>query len=104
MNLESARETTLNEITGGRHEDFKETNLTIRQILELQENDYDFDQVDNSMLKSRKERNKQELRKLKGRVKAWMKEFKARLHDVKKTLDSFEDASRSRTHKTCFHS
>ncbi|KAK1413326.1 hypothetical protein QVD17_35098 [Tagetes erecta] len=108
MNLESARETSLNEVIGfpqnpaRRHDDYKEiTNLTIRQILELQENDYDF-QVDD-MMDSRK-RHKQELRKLKGRFKAWMKEFKVRLHDVKKTFDRFDDARTERVHKTCFNS
>ncbi|KAM0052286.1 putative IQ motif, EF-hand binding, P-loop containing nucleoside triphosphate hydrolase [Helianthus debilis subsp. tardiflorus] len=106
VNLESTRETTSNEIIHfpqkpTRHQDhYMKTNLTIRHILELQENYSDF-QVDNT-LESRKGR-KQELGKLKGRFKAWIKEFKARLHDLKKTLDRFEDGQTERVHKTCFH-
>ncbi|KAF5822444.1 putative IQ motif, EF-hand binding, P-loop containing nucleoside triphosphate hydrolase [Helianthus annuus] len=106
VNLESTRETKSNEIIHfpqkpTRHQDhYMKTNLTIRHILELQENNSDF-QVDNT-LESRKGR-KQELRKLKGRFRAWIKEFKARLHDVKKTLDRFEDGQTERVHKTCFH-
>ncbi|KAL8262440.1 hypothetical protein R6Q59_023789 [Mikania micrantha] len=107
MNLELARETTLNEITHSPHNPtrrqggYEQTNLTIRKILELQENDPDFHT--DSLFNSR-QRQKQELRKLKGRFKAWMKEFKARLHDVKKTLERFEDGRTERVHKTCFHS
>ncbi|KAI3826936.1 hypothetical protein L1987_00996 [Smallanthus sonchifolius] len=105
MNLESARETKPNEVTpfpqnpNRRQDDYGETNLTIRQILELQENDSGF-HVDN-MLNSRKG-HKHELRKLKGRFKAWMKEFRARLHEVKRTLDRFDDGRTERAHKTCF--
>ncbi|KAK9058142.1 hypothetical protein SSX86_022982 [Deinandra increscens subsp. villosa] len=105
VNLESGREMKPNDIIHfpqnptRQQVDNGETNLTIRQILELQENDSDF-HVDN-ILNSRKHQ-KQELRKLKGRFKAWMKEFKARLHEVKRTLDRFDDSRTESVHKTCF--
>ncbi|XP_076917775.1 myosin-2-like [Bidens hawaiensis] len=106
-NLESTKDMTPNEITrfpqnpSRRQDNYMETNLTIRQILELQENDSDFHL--HEMLNSRRV-HRQELRKLKCRFKAWIKEFKARLHDTKKTLDRFEDGRTARVHKTCFHS
>ncbi|XP_071718789.1 myosin-2-like [Rutidosis leptorrhynchoides] len=105
MNLASARERMSKEITRvpRSHAQCQENvkkKLTIRQILERQESDYGF-RVD-VMLNSRKAQE-QEFRKLKSRFKAWKTEFKARLYDIKKTLDRFDHCRTERVHKSCLN-
>ncbi|KAJ9558382.1 hypothetical protein OSB04_012996 [Centaurea solstitialis] len=109
MSLASSRERMTNEITEHlpenptRQQEIDKTNLTIREILELQENDTDMHKTNCGFrLKSRKHQE-QELKRLKGRFKAWQKDFKARLHDVKRRLDGFDNECKTvRVHKRCW--
>nr|XP_043611004.1 myosin-4-like [Erigeron canadensis] len=103
MSIASTEEETTNEINcvpqkPTRQENVNK-NITIRQILERQESGFGF-QMENK-LNSRKGQE-QELRKLKGRFKAWKKEFKTRLHNVKRTLDRLDHCRTQKVHKSCF--
>lgn len=100
MNLASARERMMKEITRVPRNVVERQQNTIRQILETQESDDFGFHVDN-MFSSRKGQE-QELRKLKSQFKAWKKEFKARLHDIKRTLDRFDQCRTEKVHKSCF--
>nr|KAJ0225350.1 hypothetical protein LSAT_V11C100042890 [Lactuca sativa] len=105
MSLAATRERTKSEIihfpqNPSRRHDNGKIDLTIRQILELQENDFSF-RMHN--IHNFEKCQKQELRKLKGRFKSWKKEFKARLQDVKKTINRFDEAGRTKkVHKRCW--
>ncbi|CAI9269814.1 unnamed protein product [Lactuca saligna] len=82
-----------------RHDNGK-MDLTIRQILDLQESDFSFRM---HTIHNFKKCQKQELRKLKGRFKSWKKEFKARLQDIKKTINRLDDARMTKkNHKRCW--
>ncbi|XP_024982428.1 myosin-2-like [Cynara cardunculus var. scolymus] len=105
MSLVSARERTTDEITDHlprnptRQQEIGKMDLTIREILELQENDMETDC--GFRLKSRK-CQEHEFKKLKCRFKAWQKDFKARLH-VRRRVDGFDDDCRTqRVHKRCW--
>lgn len=105
MSLASARERTASEIihfppNPSQRRDNGKMDLTIRQILELQESDSSF-RMHNKQ--NSEKCHKQELRKLKGRFKAWKKEFKARLQDIKQTANRFDDDRRTkRLYKSCW--
>ncbi|KAI3697399.1 hypothetical protein L6452_30387 [Arctium lappa] len=109
MSLASTRERTTSEITYHlpenpiRQQEIGKMDLTIREILDLQENDMDTHQTDCGFrLKSRK-CQEQEFKRLKCRFKAWQKDFKARLHDVRRRLDGFDDDCRiEKVHKRCW--
>nr|GEV30677.1 IQ motif, EF-hand binding site, P-loop containing nucleoside triphosphate hydrolase [Tanacetum cinerariifolium] len=104
-NLALSREKVITEITvlpqnDSRPQENGKTILNIREILNLQESDSGFC-LKNTLDSSKG--HKQELKKLKVRFKAWQKEFKSRLHDIKKTLDRYDDDRRTeRAHKICF--
>ncbi|GKD04581.1 IQ motif, EF-hand binding site, P-loop containing nucleoside triphosphate hydrolase, partial [Tanacetum coccineum] len=92
-NLALSREKVITEITvlpqnDSRPQENGKTILTIREILNLQESDSGFC-LKNTLDSSKG--HKQELKKLKVRFKAWQKEFKSRLHDIKKTLHRYDD-------------
>ncbi|KAL4562259.1 hypothetical protein LXL04_034457 [Taraxacum kok-saghyz] len=78
---------------------YGKTDLTIREILELKENDSSFHMHN---IQNLEKCHKQELRKLTGRFKAWKKEFQARLQGIKKATKRSDDRRTKRVCKSCW--